>query len=319
MKRGVWIAISVGIVLILIAVVVILMFVPLGPAISLVNKTSTASPAPAGEQQATVESTATTSESRCETGSLGFMALGESLPPRGTDGIRLVRVDYDSKTINILSLPSELWVGTPGLADQGISSTTLNNVYLQGKNLASGDDRERMEAAVNLFAATLQVNFGYTPEHYFVIKQAAFAEFIDALGGIDVILPVEVDGRAEDKGYFPAGFQHLTGAMALDLVRISAASEWARLDRQELIIQAIYQTLLTPENWVRVPDLVETFHDQIFTDLSVSQMLEVSCILNETGVVVNQLQAGPDLVVVSGSTLLPRVELGAYILQTVGK
>jgi LCP family protein required for cell wall assembly len=327
MKRGVWIAIAVGIVLILVGVVVILMYVPLGPGLSILSPASTLPPTEgplASGDSATpttpvVAATITPPGSGCGSGSMTIMALGESQPPRGTDAIRLVRVDFDLKRIDILSLPSELWVATPGLAGSGIGGATLNQVYLQGKTIATGDDQARMLAAVNLFAGTLQANFGYTPEHYFVIKQAAFAEFVDALNGVDVVLPVAVDGRAEGFGYFPAGTQHLTGAMALNLVRINAAGEWERFDRQELVIQAVYQSLLTPQNWDRLPALVEAFHENIFTDLSVAQMLEVSCILSQPGVVVNQEQVGPELVTMSGQTMLPRVELSQYILQMVGK
>ncbi len=317
MKRGVWIAIAVGIVLILILIVVVLMFVRLGPKLSLAGPTPTFTPYDAPPVGAV--STVIPSGSACRTGSMVFMALGESQPPRGTDAIRLVRVDYDNKRIDILALPSELWVATPGLADRGIGGATLNDVYLKGKTFASGDDRARMLAAVNLFGSTLQANFGYTPEHYFVIKQAAFADFINALGGVDVVLPVVVDGRSEGFGYFPAGAQHLTGAMALDLVRIDNKGIWDRFDRQELIIQAVYQSLLTPRNWDRLPYLVDVFHDNILTDFSVSQMLDVSCILNQPGVVVNQELVGPELLIPSGQVFLPAPGLGSYILQLVGK
>jgi anionic cell wall polymer biosynthesis LytR-Cps2A-Psr (LCP) family protein len=176
-----------------------------------------------------------------------------------------------------------------------------------------------MLAAVNLFASTLQSNFEYVPEHYFVIKQTTFSKFVDALDGVDVVLPAAVDGRAEGKNYYEAGAQHLNGAMALDLVRINVDGEWARFDRQELIIQAIYQALLTPQNWNRLPAIIDTFHDNVLTDLSTTQMLEISCILNQPGVEVNQEQISPDLLTLSGQTMLPGPELGHYILDVVGK
>jgi LCP family protein required for cell wall assembly len=327
MKRGLWIAIAVGIVLILIGVVVILMFVPLGPGLSTLSPDRTITPAGADESSGTldtpvtseIQASTTPSEGGCASGVTTFMVLGESLPPRGTDAIRLVRVDFDNKRVDILSIPSELWVATPGLADSGISAATLNDVYSQGKTLVTGNDQARMLAAASLFADTLKANFGYTPEHYLVIKEEAFSEFVDALDGVDVTLPVAVDGRKEGKGYFPAGFQHLTGAMALNLVRITGTTEWERFDRQELIIQAIYQSMLIPENWDRLPALVEAFHENVLTDLSVTQILEVSCVFNQPGVVVTQEQTGPELVIISGETMLPRPELGQYILQTVGK
>jgi anionic cell wall polymer biosynthesis LytR-Cps2A-Psr (LCP) family protein len=248
-----------------------------------------------------------------------FLALGESLPPRGTDAIRLVRVDFDHPRIDVLALPSELWVSTPGLDNPGVGGATLNEVYLQGKSRASGDENARMLAGVTLFASTLQSNFGYIPGHYFFLKQVAFSEIVDSVNGVDVVLPFAVDGRAVGLGYFPAGAQHLSGAMALDLVRINSAGEWVRFDQQNLFIQAFYQSILTPKNWDQLPALVLALHANVLTDLSVKQILDVSCILKQPGVMVNQLQVGPELVDSTTQGMLPRPELGPYILQTVGK
>jgi anionic cell wall polymer biosynthesis LytR-Cps2A-Psr (LCP) family protein len=327
MKRGIWIAIAVGIVLILVGVVVILMFVPLGPAITALNLASTptktnvaqVSGLPATPTAQVAEATVTSSKSHCGSGSMNFLVLGESQPPRGTDAIRLVRVDFEQKRIDVLALPSELWVNTPGLSGSGIGGATLNELYLHGKTLASGDDRARMLAAVDLFAGTLQADFGFTPDHYFVLKEPPFTEYVDTLGGLDVVLPVAVDGRSQNMGYFPAGAIHLTGASALNLVRTNMSGEWARFDNQWVVIQAIYQSLLMPKNWEQLPVLVQDFHDDILTDLSVNQILQASCILKQPGVVVNQQVVGLDLLTFSGKTMLPRPELGQYILKTVGK
>lgn len=318
MKKGVWIVIAVGIVFILVGVVIILMLLPLGPAL-LGVATSTPLPTQTFIVSPTPTETPTPGQTVCGSGSMLFLVIGESQLPRGTDAIRLVRVDFDRVRVDVLSLPPELWVSTPALYARGISGDTLNELYLQGKSQTTSDEQARMLAAVDLFASTLQSDFLYMPEHYLVIKQAAFSEFVDDLNGVDVVLPLAVDGRPEGKGYFPAGTQHLTGAMALDLVRISTGGEWDRFDRQELILQAIYQAMMAPKNWDQLPAMVETFHNNIFTDLSVNQILDISCILRQTGVVVNQVQVGTDLVVFSDNKMLPRAELGIYIKQTVGK
>lgn len=327
MKRGTWIIIAIGIVLILVGVVVILIFVPLGPALSLPTPTPFILPTatlisnvPATPTIMVPVSSATpTLSSNCGSGTMLIMVLGESQPPRGTDAIRLIRLDFDRRRVDVLALPSELWVNTPGLYSRGVGGTTLNQVYYQGRRLATGNDQERTVAAVNLFAGTLQANFGYAPDHYVVIKQSAFSDVVNALEGVDIILPVAVDARSEGLGYYPAGFQHLNGAMALDLFRFSGPNEWSRFDRQELIIQAIYQSLMTPQNWDRLPALAEAFHDNVFTDFSVVQALDVSCILDQPGVVFNQEQVGPELLIISGHIMSSRPELGQYIRQTVGK
>ncbi|MBN2387853.1 MAG: LCP family protein [Anaerolineales bacterium] len=322
MKTGAWIIIAVGIVLILILVVVIVMFVPLGPEISVSRPTETMASTPivaTPALPATPTLLAPVVARDCGSGTMLIMFLGESQPPRGADAIRLVRVDFDQNRIDGLSLPSELWVATPGLSARGVSVATLNQVYVYGRNQATGDERTRTAAAVSLLANTLQANYSYMPEHYFVIRQAAFAEFVDALNGVDVVLPVAVDGRAEGLGYFPAGAQHLNGAMALNLVRISGPEGWEHFDRQEMVIEAVYSSAMTPQNWDRIPALIDAFYGNVLTDLSVNQILDISCVLHQPGVVVTQQQVGPELVIYSGENMFSRSELRQYILQTVGK
>jgi polyisoprenyl-teichoic acid--peptidoglycan teichoic acid transferase len=79
--------------------------------------------------------------------------------------------------------------------------------------------------AVGLLARTLEVNFGLRVGHYGVVKMNTFVKIVDALGGIDVHLPYDVDGRPIedfpwDLGYYPAGQHHLNGEQALNLSRI---------------------------------------------------------------------------------------------------
>ena len=240
------------------------------------------------------------------------MLIGESTPPRGADAFRLVRVDFYQKQVDGLALPPELWLNTPALSGQGIGGLDLNGIYLKGKSSATGDERSRMAAGASLLAATLQSNFGYTPDHYVVIKQPAFADYIDHLGGLNVTMPYAFAA-------FPAGAQHLTGGMALDLFRMPGASEWERMGRQKLILQAIYVSVMDPKNFTQIPALISTLYSDILTDLSLKQILDVSCILKQPGLVYNQQVVGPDLVVSASQGLLPRTNLGAYILQTAGK
>ncbi len=326
MKRGIWIAIAVGLILILIGVTVVIMFVPLGPALDILRGKASLTPtqevvliSPPTSDPANAAVTALPTNAACGSGITTFLALGESQPPRGADAIRLIRVDFDRKRIDVLSLPADLYVNTPGLAATGTGGATLNQVYLQGKTAASGNDREKMIAAVNLFASTVQSDFGFTPDHYFVIKQDIFSEYIDDLGGLDVVLPLAVNGSGVRMGNFPAGAQHVTGAQALDLVRIPAANNRELFDRQEIVVEAIYETILTPANWDRLPAFIADVHDDILTDLSVNQLLQISCVLKQPGMIVNQTQVEASLLTYNGNVMLPAPGLASYILLTVGK
>lgn len=260
-----------------------------------------------------------------------FLVLGESspedVPPRGTDAIRLAKVNFDANQVVILALPADLWVNTPALNGYDIGGARLTIVYYEAKRHFSGMERDKMVEATSIFAQTLDSNFGFFPEHYLVIKQQTLADVVDTLGGIDITLPVAVDGRAENFGYFPAGAQHLSGPQVRDFVRIltpagdSTPTEAERFERQDLVLQAILKALLQPRNWDQIPSLVDLFQQDVVTDLSPKQILDLACLMNQHGLVIRQLAVGPELLV-SGShqELLPNGNLlKDFIIQNVGK
>ncbi len=73
-----------------------------------------------------------------------------------------------------------------------------------------------------MLARTLDLNFGLRVDHYGAVDMSTFVEIVDAVGGLEIYLPYDVDGRpidekTEDMGYFNAGQQHFTGEEALAL------------------------------------------------------------------------------------------------------
>ncbi len=266
-----------------------------------------------------------------ETGSATFLILGESSPsdnpPRGADAIRLVKVDFDHRQVQILDLPPELWVATPSLASQGTGETELSLVYYQTKNLTSGSEQDKMGAAVAAVAGALEVNFGFMPDHYLDIKQATFTDAVNALGGIDLTLPAALDGRPEGFEYFPAGSQHFSGSQALDFVRVlqpagsNAPDEWQRMQRQDLVLGALRMAVTSPQNWEKIPALVGVFHQDILTDLSVKNLLDLACLMNPPGVQVQEEPLDPSLLSQAvGRVLLPNPTLvGQFIASRMGR
>jgi anionic cell wall polymer biosynthesis LytR-Cps2A-Psr (LCP) family protein len=335
-KRNYWLGFGAGLLLFLVLVgAVYLIYKPLGPRLKATTPTvvSTKPPAtPTAIKPTESPSTPTaTPVEGCRSGVMTLLLVGESVPAgdqtRGADAIQLTRVDFDRNVITLLALPSVLVVNTPALAGSGLSSAQLTRVYFEGKQMTEGSGREKSIGAMNILAQTLQTNFGYFPQHYLALNEEAFIEYVDLLGGIDIVLPAPVDGTAAGKGVFPAGAQHLTGAQAFDLVRLyvpageAAPNEWERFERQKLVMQAIQQAFLRPETLAIIPDMLEEFQQAVVTDLSIKDFLDLACLAKKPGLSIQFEEVGQELVTSDeAGNLLPRMDLlPQYILITVGQ
>src|SRR5690606_14425982 len=129
---------------------------------------------------------------------------------------------------------------------------------------------------------TLALNFGARIDHYAAVNMRTFVNIVNAVGGIDVYLPEPVDGRtAEDLSsrlVFPAGQLHLMGDRALTLARIRIEGGFARAENQNRVLCALRDQLASPEVIEDIPALIQSFQDNVQTDLSPEQISQLACI-----------------------------------------
>ncbi|HBX69846.1 MAG TPA: hypothetical protein DEH25_10840 [Chloroflexi bacterium] len=199
------------------------------------------------------------------------------------DVINLVRIDFVTPKVTVMSLPRDLWVQIPGLAEHGVTEGKLNQSYFYGTRGMGYYDGPG--GAPGLMARTMQENFGVNIDHYGTVNMVTFVKIVDAVGGVDVYLPYDVDGRpvddkTEDMGYFYSGFNHMTGEAALRFSRIRKTDNvFARTNRQKTVICALKDKVLQPAVLPRIPEMIAAFQDSIVTDLSLAQMTQMACLL----------------------------------------
>jgi LCP family protein required for cell wall assembly len=172
-----------------------------------------------------------------------------------------------------------------------------------------------MGQATNVLAQTLAHNFALVPDNYVTLKQGTFVDMIDALGGLSIDLPEDVDGSPSGFGHFQAGQQVMDGQAALDFVRIYPAAgdaspiEWARLERQRQVIYALGAQLTRPQIVVRLPALIRQFYQDVVTDLSLNEAYALTCVLQAPDVSFEDLALSPDMVTVGpDEMLMPKME-----------
>jgi len=262
---------------------------PLGPAMNIVTRSQPTSSLLAANPVA-----AQPKKTCGNTGLMHLVVIGRASPMDinqfGADAVRLVIVNFDVPSAAVLAFPIELWVNSPVLKDPNIEQTQLNLVYQQVWETApSQPDHVRTQKATVALAQTIYDNFDFKADHYVTIEDAAYVQFIDEVGGVDVTLPEEVDGTSENYGVYPAGLNHLDGLRTLNLTRLLHPSGqldpdwWGSLLRQDLVLHGMLTATLQAENLINLPDLVKALRKTITTDLSVNQAMDLACMLQTVG------------------------------------
>ncbi len=201
-----------------------------------------------------------------------------------SDVIRVVRVDFVTPKVTVLSLPRDLWVEIPEIENSyGVTHGKLNQAYFYGT--PGMGYYKGPGAGAGLLARTLNLNFGLTVDHYGAVNMSTFVKIVDAVGGIDVYLPQDVDGRpidenTEDMGYFTAGQHHFNGDQALRFSRIRKKyNEFTRMDNQNLVLCALKEKITSPEVLPKVPKIIAAFQNSVLTDLSPAQLAQLACLV----------------------------------------
>ncbi len=181
------------------------------------------------------------------------------------DVIRVVRVDFAQTKVTILEFPRDLWVKIPEIADDlhGQDHEKLNQAYLYGNpGFGYWDDPS---AGPGLLARTLNVNFGVRPDHYIAVNMRTFEKIVNAVDGIDVYIP-------------GSGTSHLDGKQALKMARDREEGVFERADNQNRVLCALRDKLVSPKVLPRIPDIINSFTDNVQTDLSPEQISQLACL-----------------------------------------
>ena len=201
------------------------------------------------------------------------------------DVIRIVRVDFVEPKVTVLSLPRDIWVEIPEISDHyGITHGKLNQAYFYGTEGMGYYDG--VGQGPGLLSLTLAQNFGLYIDHYGSVNMSTMERMIDAVGGIDIYLPTDVDGKSIDGtfdlGYFEAGHHHFSGEEAIRYARIrSIDNDIQRMKRQNQVLYALQEKIASPSVLTRIPKLILAFNDSVITDLSPGDLAVLTCMIPE--------------------------------------
>jgi LCP family protein required for cell wall assembly len=215
--------------------------------------------------------------------------------PGRADSIHVLSVDPVTKTGGVLAIPRDLYVEMPNPQGRsGTWQTRINTAYQNGayyKYPGGGPALAR-----DTVEGLLKIKINY----YMVVDWTAFAEIIDALGGIDVTVPtalrrVEAVNARDGNSWtidIPAGRQHMDSitALAYSRYRGDALGDIARIQRQQQVMLASMEKALTLGWLSSAPSLWTKYRGAVDTDISTARL---------PGLVALARQVGPERLVLA--------------------
>jgi LCP family protein required for cell wall assembly len=193
-------------------------------------------------------------------GSVTIALLGSDIRPSGgawrTDTILIVVLDPAAGTARILAVPRDLYVYIPGWRVDRINTADLHGGF-------------------ETTAQALEYNFGLPIDHIVRIEFSGFIRFVDSLGGLEV----ESTGYLNDEcgrrnwSYGP-GTYPMDGFTALCYVRMrKTSSDFDRLRREQEVLLAMFDKVVSLNGLARVPELYEQFRSLVKTDMELNDLL----------------------------------------------
>jgi len=200
---------------------------------------------------------------------LGLDRRPHETGPCRSDVMMLVRLDSDSDTIRLLSIPRDLYVRIPRHGEGRI-----NTAHFWGEFETPG-------SGPALAVQAIHQNLGLPVHGYVRLDFQGLVKLVDALGGIYVDVPAEIrDDRypTDDFGYtsvvIPAGRQKMDGATVLIYARTRhASSDFDRVRRHQQVVVALLRRAASPAGWVRLPAALKAVTGGVDTDLNLGEIL----------------------------------------------
>lgn len=186
--------------------------------------------------------------------------------PRRTDSLILCAMHMDGSGTTLISIPRDARVRLPHHRGYG----KINAAYAEGK----------MPLLKETLAqpAVIGADFPY----HLVIDSRTVREAVDALGGITVNVPLNMD-YDDSWGnlhiHLKAGKQRLNGEQAVGYLRWrknkhgQSSTDFFRSDRQRALLAAIMQQARTPQGIRNLPATFAAFKRYSYTNLSLKQFI----------------------------------------------
>ncbi len=189
--------------------------------------------------------------------------------PYLTDTMLVVSRNPTTGSTALISVPRDLWVQVPPNSGH---YAKINSAFAYGVN-ASG-----FAEGGQLATQKVTTVLGIAVPYWISLDFGGFAALVNSVGGVDINVPQTYQASTSPT-YSPSvtfqqGMQHMDGATALLFARArynqpaSAAGDFARAYRQQLLLKAIIHRLESPPGWLDLPAVLNALQPAVHTNLS---------------------------------------------------
>lgn len=189
---------------------------------------------------------------------LNFVILGVQEEENLSDTVMLAHADLDRRTVTLISIPRDAWVEIPGHGHEKI-----NAAY------AYGGAKMSAQVVGRLTGAHIDATIAIDP--------VGAKQLVDAMGGLNIDVEHEMnydDNYGNLHIHLKKGHQYLTGGQVLGYIRYRGDIEgdWGRMRRQQQVLHEISREMGLPQNWSKIPKLIQLARKDIKTPLNDAQL-----------------------------------------------
>ncbi|MBV8149611.1 MAG: LCP family protein [Candidatus Eremiobacteraeota bacterium] len=191
---------------------------------------------------------------------LNVLVLGYQDDEATTDTVILAHLDVARHTATLVSIPRDAWIPIPGQGSQKI-----NAAYAYG--------------GAKTTARVVSTLMGGIPIDATVALQPdGAAQIVDAMGGLNVNVDEDMDYDDNNGAlhiHLKKGEQYLTGSQVVGYIRFrhDASSDFGRMHRQQQVVKLMMDQLSRPQDWAKLPRILQFARKDVMTTLSNDQLL----------------------------------------------
>lgn len=197
-----------------------------------------------------------------------------------TDTIIIASYDGINKEANVISVPRDSKVNVKRKVKK------INSAYPAGTLNGGG-----REGGIDQLKKEVKTIIGFIPDFYVCVDLDAFIKIVDAVGGINIYVPFDMEYDDDDQDMhinIKKGEQILHGAEALKFARYrkgnygrDTISDYQRMENQQEVIKAVLSRLLKPANILKIPEFINIFTVNVYSDIKPENMLWFADQLNK--------------------------------------
>lgn len=198
-------------------------------------------------------------------GVYSVLVVGTDKVGLNTDTILVASLDSINNRASVMSIPRDT------MSNVKRNVKKINAAYSIGAKKGKGNIDNLKKEVSDLI--------GFEVDNYVVVNLAAFEELIDAIGGVTIDVPRNMnydDPYQNLHIHINKGLQTLNGEQAIGFVRYRsgyAEGDIGRVKAQQLFIEALVNQVATPSTVTKMPKLIDIVLDNMDTDLTNGELI----------------------------------------------